>query len=275
MVGVGEEALHPQFEELLEYLFDRATRNRLSITTNGSLITSKVVGSLVARFDQVYVSLCASRSSTYRQLVPGLRFEEVLENVKNLRVARQLARRERPHMCAVFVAMRSNIIELPEFVDLCVDAGFDTIAVQHLTITRPEMREESLSLHKELSNTKMGDALRRIKASRLGIAAFPGPFPVEDGRSRRSQPQEKAKCALPWRSARIESPGKVVPCCFFAGHAMGDIRDSTFAEVWNSRCFRDLRRSVNGPSCPKPCSRCLPRRPGETPDCFYDTTLVA
>lgn len=65
-------------------------------------------------------------------------------------------------------------------------------------------------------------------------------------------------CMLPWVHMNVAQDGKVYPCCMspYASHdvpPLGDLRESTLKEVWNSEGLRGLRRNmlegVPSPAC--------------------------
>jgi MoaA/NifB/PqqE/SkfB family radical SAM enzyme len=50
-------------------------------------------------------------------------------------------------------------------------------------------------------------------------------------------------CRFPWERAMITSDGEVRPCCYATG-TVGSLNESSFAEIWNGKKMRDLRRDV-------------------------------
>jgi radical SAM protein with 4Fe4S-binding SPASM domain len=53
-------------------------------------------------------------------------------------------------------------------------------------------------------------------------------------------------CYRMWTTAVITVDGDVVPCCYdkFAGHAMGNINDQNFGDIWNSEKYKSFRENV-------------------------------
>jgi radical SAM protein with 4Fe4S-binding SPASM domain len=53
-------------------------------------------------------------------------------------------------------------------------------------------------------------------------------------------------CLRMWSAAIVTVDGDVVPCCFdkYAGHAMGNINDQTFNDIWNGEKYKSFRDSV-------------------------------
>ena len=62
-----------------------------------------------------------------------------------------------------------------------------------------------------------------------------------------------------WTTAIVTVDGDVVPCCFdkHAGHAMGNINDKTFSEIWNGEKYSSFRESVmNSRASVDICANC-------------------
>jgi radical SAM protein with 4Fe4S-binding SPASM domain len=49
-----------------------------------------------------------------------------------------------------------------------------------------------------------------------------------------------------WSTAIVTVDGDVVPCCFdkFAGHAMGNLNDQNFGDIWNGEKYKSFRETV-------------------------------
>jgi radical SAM protein with 4Fe4S-binding SPASM domain len=53
-------------------------------------------------------------------------------------------------------------------------------------------------------------------------------------------------CFRMWTTAIVTVDGDVVPCCFdkYAGHAMGNINDQVFGDIWNGEKYNSFREAV-------------------------------
>ena len=53
-------------------------------------------------------------------------------------------------------------------------------------------------------------------------------------------------CFRMWTTAIVTVDGDVVPCCFdkYAGHAMGNIKDQGFRDIWNGERYNSFREAV-------------------------------
>ncbi len=121
----GEPLVSRRLRDLLrEFDAERFPDGAVTLTTNGLLLRGAVLRDLArTRFRLVIVSLNAATEATY-EAITGTRggFPRVLRNLRDLvEAAPHMA--GRPAIVASFVAMRSNLSELPAFLDLARDIG--------------------------------------------------------------------------------------------------------------------------------------------------------
>ena len=51
-------------------------------------------------------------------------------------------------------------------------------------------------------------------------------------------------CNMPWNDAYFASDGTVFPCCIM-GEKLGNMKEQSWEEAWNSQAYRNLRRTVH------------------------------
>lgn len=121
----GEPLVSRRLRDLLrEFDADRFPDGAVTLTTNGLLLRGAVLRDLArTRLRLVIVSLNAATEATY-EAITGTRggFPRVLQHLRDL-VASAPRMAGRPAVLASFVAMRSNLSELPAFLDLARDLG--------------------------------------------------------------------------------------------------------------------------------------------------------
>lgn len=109
---------------LMDFRADRYPDGAVTLTTNGLLLRETLLKDLSrTRLLMVIVSLNAATEQTY-EMITGTRggFERVLRNVKLLlEHAPRMA--GHPRVILSFVVMRSNLHEIPPFLDLAKDLG--------------------------------------------------------------------------------------------------------------------------------------------------------
>ena len=81
--GGGEPFLHPRIIDLVHYAKERGCK--VGIITNGSLVTAKKARALLECWgDAVEFSVDASDAITYARVRPGLNFDRLVKNVKDI-----------------------------------------------------------------------------------------------------------------------------------------------------------------------------------------------
>ena len=70
--------------------------------------------------------------------------------------------------------------------------------------------------------------------------------------------EKKWECYSPWARLSILSNGSILPCCSFFGIniPVGNIRDMTIEEAWNSQRLQEIRDGVANDSDAN-CSICM------------------
>ncbi|WP_054650524.1 radical SAM/SPASM domain-containing protein [Salidesulfovibrio brasiliensis] len=181
----------------------------------------------------------------------GLSFEETLSNLMHLRM---LAKKHNPEfmLVMVFCAMRRNIEQLSDYVDLARRVGARVIQVNYLQVANEKhgLDHESMLFHKDLYDYHVITAMK--KAASYGIALQHQPlFSTYE----EEHCAELPPCYKPWEHLNVNQQGDVTICCGGAG-SLGNIFKQDFFEVWNSKPFRTFRRLVNSDNPPENCRKC-------------------
>ena len=141
--GWGEPLLHPRLWDMAQ-----AARSQgciVSLTTNGMNLTEAVQLQVLEHLDMVAVSLDGARAETFERLRPGADFQRVTQQVAALCASKRALGRPRPEVVLLFMKMRPNVAELPDFLRLAADLGVDRVNATSLDfIAAPAM--EGLTL---------------------------------------------------------------------------------------------------------------------------------
>jgi radical SAM protein with 4Fe4S-binding SPASM domain len=131
-----------------------------------------------------------------------------------------------------------------------MDIGFTGL------LTFPEIEKYSMR-YEDIPSEIIREAYRRSKKHNIPIK-----FEVNNRRLSIN------KC-MAWMEPYIMRDGYVMPCCgvmmsnkrdFLRKHALGNVNEKHFRDVWNSRKYKLLREFVNNPKKPVPsiCANCRP-----------------
>lgn len=267
-LGVGGE---PTISEHFVEFVHRAGRAgvELHLTTNGTRLERDAYADAIARHvRRVQISIDAATASTYERIRLGARWSALRRGLDLLRRKRvELGTEERCHVSLFFVLMRSNVDELPAFVDLARDVGANAVWAQHVIPATEDAREEPLFLEPERYNRVL--TLARARARALGVPLnAPKPYPCA-GATQEPEGDAPARlvpavdhaipCRFPTQSLFVLYDGRVFPCCHPFAHQkmqLGDLSTESFEEIWNRRIVRNLRVGLRSGDAPPICKGC-------------------
>lgn len=254
----GEPLMYPH----LDMLFETAHKAECGLTmvTNGALLTDRNIERILRHgLFRVKFSLDAATQKTYAKIRGG-NLQKVLRNISRLAEAKRANNINWPMLEVGFVAMRSNILELPKFVTMAAGIGINHINVSYGVAHVKEMIPESLFFMQREADRIM-TAAREI-AGKVGISiALPQSlFNGESGASAcASGGCGSDVCEEPWRSMFLWPGGSMSMCCGGGGDT-GNLNDATFTEVWNHKTRVAARKLVNTDHPPAQCLACRTRR---------------
>ena len=161
--GIGEPTYHPQFAKIVKLFSDRYP---LVITTNGTILEKDIAELLVKeRVLEIIVSVDSSLDQEYKA-IRQIELAPILEKQKILAGMKKQKNSTYPKISWEFVAMKSNIENLPRLIEAAVEIGVSTIYVTHMMPVEIENIAEILY---ENGLTKETKAIFR-RAVNLGLA---------------------------------------------------------------------------------------------------------
>jgi MoaA/NifB/PqqE/SkfB family radical SAM enzyme len=277
-MGLGEPLLHPRFLDMVRLAKECGLR--AEVTTNALLLhDAMAAGLLAAGLDQLVVSIDGANAEAFGRVRSGASLEQVTENVRRLHDAKGPNYGPSIRIGVEFVAMRSNVGELPGLGRLAAQLGATFIIVSNVLAYTPDLLAETLYDHHASSlsgavttaaprwrlpafdwDRQLGAALGEA-LTRSGPVSFFGADP-EATRSRCPFVEADA-CAVAWH-------GGVSPCppllhtytCFVRGREKrmlrweaGRLPVATLAAVWAKPDYTALRDRVRRFDFP-PCTDC-------------------
>ena len=265
--GLGEPLMHPQFFEMVAFAAARGID--VSVNTNLTLLTpAHAAACLTSGLARLHASLDGSTAATYERIRVRANFEKAVRNLRRVIDARRERGSRRPFVEIVAVAMRQNLDELPELVELAADAGADAMSVQHLChafgeSTLPEqyrpMRE---FVEEQTLLSEPGERVRavfdRVKATAAALNV-PVRLPNVAPRAHAQETPGRLRCDWPWTGAYFSYDGWSMPCCMvstpdrvnFGCAAQQSVRD-----IWNGPAYEAFRRQLESPAPPEICRSC-------------------
>lgn len=287
--GLGEPLVHPRFLDAVRCA--KARGLRVSLTTNGTLVTREMARELVALgVDAVDISFEAEQA-----LLPGRETLAAahLETFHMFREEKKRAKRLLPELRAAFVLTRSNVDNAADIPATLSSVGVTVLSMSNLVpltkeltelVLYPLSLEEEARLHRKIF----------VACQRAGVTALLPRFALSS---------EKHCNFVRSESAVIRSDGAVVPCYRLAhtypewvlgrektvvAASFGSLKERSLPAIWDDERYVSfrwrLRRALYAscldchllPVCEYPKtteSDCW----GDSPacsDCLWDRNLV-
>jgi MoaA/NifB/PqqE/SkfB family radical SAM enzyme len=263
---------------------------RLEITTNGLLFGDEEELERLARLvNRMVLSIDGATPATYERIRKPGKWDRLVDNVERFqRARRRLPPWRRPLIYFNYVVMKSNLEELPDFVDLA--AGWDghEVSAAMLITVDPAIAHEACEERDPRVLEVLSEARRRalehglrfrvggahpelmksLQRNSVGLRvaalqAWAGVRPVfalglnnlveRVGRRLRVAPRE---CPFLWAKTHVQIDGTIGTCCHPQYYVTGDLMQQPFDAIWNNRRYRGLRSSLNSEYPAGACKDC-------------------
>lgn len=263
--GLGEPLLNPDLVPMVGYAAARGVR--VGFNTNATLLTAEAARRLItAGLDWLHVSVDGAERDTYAYIRGRNERDRVGRNVASL-VAVRHELDAKLAVSIVFVAMRTNIAELPTLVEQTAAWGVPTLRVQNLSHDfsdtagsdgYAEIRRFTEAQALWTDDVRVHDVFQaaRERATELGID-LRLPEVAEPATPRRAG---TPGCAWPWTAAYVTHDARVQPCCMVMGAeraVLGEVREpGDLRRVWTSEPYERFRAALVGDTPPDVCRGC-------------------
>ena len=168
IIGIGEPLLNENIIEMIKLGKKHLpTNSTFSLTTNATLINEKMAKDLATSgIDDIVISMDGATPATFNDIRKQASYDDVLRNIGFLNKAKKALSSATPRLGFEFVAMKKNIAELPQLVDLAAKHGISFIIVTNLLPHTEEMAQQVLYDFNsdkaiELFNEAVAEAKRR------------------------------------------------------------------------------------------------------------------
>lgn len=237
LFGWGEPTINPKFSEFLKVL--NTTNVRKYFVTNGTRLDKFYNDIFNYKVDIIAISLDGADSNVNDNIRVGAKFENIIKNIKAIVNKKEELGVSYPYMNFVFVAMESNIRELPKMVQLAKDLKIQEVKVVFLTAFSEDMLKESLYNKKELVREIFKETISL--AIKLNIKLK---LPYMQGEDIAGDKYHK-DCFVGWRDFFIGSDDSIRPCQS-TSLKLGNLSSfDNFEDAWNAPLMQDFRKKVN------------------------------
>jgi MoaA/NifB/PqqE/SkfB family radical SAM enzyme len=260
LVGEGSSFEHPDMLSFIKYVKHRQIMcYMVDHLSDWSDETVKTV--IDNDLDGVLISLDAATKKTYENLKVGCNFDNVTSNLKKLIAEKKQKNSPLPEILFSYIAMKRNVHEIPDFVDLIASLGNrkDFGAGSRIGIVRLLAFKQILHLQVEdIPEDIIDETQKRARKHDLFVN-FTGTNVRED--------LPDPSCCLAWMEPYIFMGGYISQCCavfisnnrdFIRTYSLGNVLEKDFKDHWRAKPYKSLRNLINKPDQPIPiqCAGC-------------------
>jgi wyosine [tRNA(Phe)-imidazoG37] synthetase (radical SAM superfamily) len=252
--AVGEPLLHPELQQILQWLYEINPKISLRATTNGTALTAEKAAWFAGHLDWLSVSLNAGNGEAHmRDMFPqlakrgidaGKRWELHLRHLAEFIAALPAA--DRPRIRLNMIAHRYNIKDIVDFVRVVEKVGSSHATITNIVV-HPHIVEWSLYGVRDPYNEAVDKACEL--GARLGIRVDAPRFYTS---IKTAVVDLDKACREPIDVAYIGRSNFSAPCCQWTeGEIPQDVYsdDEGFDRYWNLDVFRRLRQRRDSKSC--------------------------
>jgi len=253
-----EALVHPRLFDMIDLVRQANPTIEIPIYSNGMLLTPGKVEKLLERgIHELHVSLDGCSRETMEAFKTGSNFDRVTGNI----TAALKEGAGRLRISTVFVAHRSNIHELPLYVDFCASLGISSINVTGFISYNSGMAGEPLYSFEGMPAVEEIFRISHEKAARAGIRlACPT-----------TRLRESSFSCLTCSILYVTEDGTISPCNLLARPttlcwkkqvtttqpiSYGSIFSTPVEELWNAPGYALFRKLFHNGALPQPCRHC-------------------
>ena len=276
--GIGEPLAHNRTVAWIAQA--KQLGARVEMITNGTLLTEPRGRELIeAGLDLLWVSIDGASPESYADVRLGAELPNVIANLQRFRYQRQGGHFPKPEIGVAFVAMRRNIADLPQVLQLAKQLDARHFSVSNVVPVTAELQQEKL-YDKTLRAVTYMDSSRvpRLVLPKMDFteltrdalfAAFDSGFRVSYAGNNWSGANDVCNY-IESGSMTVAWNGDVSPCwplmhthmSYLHGkprtsqhHIIGNVRERALLDIWLDPAYVAYRRRVHSFAFP-PCTFC-------------------
>jgi MoaA/NifB/PqqE/SkfB family radical SAM enzyme len=266
--GLGEPLLNKELPRMIRYLKERGTY--VLFNSNGIALTGRKGQELIdAGLDEYRLSMDGATRETYARVRGVDAFEKIWRNIQAFRKLQGELRAEKPAVSLWFTAIRENLSELPQLIELAHQYSIREVYMQRLVYFEKGFASSQQALFHRASPEEM-DLIQRCEARSLELnitfKAAGAATPLESiTREFGSRPW--SGCRRPYSLTYITSSGNVLSCCFapfghrtaqeyYAERVLGNVFEEPIERIWSGERYKAFRRAFESDQPARHCSQC-------------------
>ncbi len=218
----GEPFLNPDFLEMVKYASEKGIYTITS--TNAHFLDDNTAKKTIeSGLDRMIISIDGTTQEVYESYRKEGSLEKVIEGTKNMVKWKKELNSATPHLVFQFLVVKPNEHQIDDVYALAKEIGVDEVKLKSAQIYDYKNGNELIPTLSQYSRYQpLKDGTYRIKNKLLN------------------------HCWKLWHSCVITWNGVLVPCCFDkdATHKLGDLKEASFIEVWNSSKANSFRKEI-------------------------------
>ncbi|MDR1418253.1 MAG: radical SAM protein [Endomicrobium sp.] len=248
LMGWGEPTSHPNFEGMLKILDNHSVRKYFC--TNGMRLNKIKDAIFNYNIDVFAVSVDGATQETNNKIRRGSDILKINSYLKEIVLEKTRKNLKYPHINYVFCAMKQNLDELPDLINMAADVGLDEVKVVFLTAFDQRLVNQTLYGEEEKVREVFKKTEERAQKHKilLKLPYIAGSDPAENALHR--------DCFVAYRDFYLGSDGYVRPCMSTSQKFFKFDKYCKFFDMWNAGEFKKHRMIVNTPNMPNSCKNC-------------------
>ncbi|MCK4401042.1 SPASM domain-containing protein [bacterium] len=227
----GEPFLNKDITKMIKYTTDAGIK--VDISSNLSFDIEPYATDIVdSGLSGLIVSAAGSTEKEYEKYNIGGNFKKVMKNVQLISEIKKERNTKTPSLIWRYLVTKYNEDGVNDALKTYKSRGFDSILIS--------------ALHLDMG----GEITRDVKCR---IEEFKDWLPKKNDKYSGYNIKSKSRirqnaCDRLWRTSVISPSGEVFPCCAVYGdkYAFGNIKETTFKQIWNNKYYLSARNSVSG-----------------------------
>ncbi|MCX8019954.1 MAG: SPASM domain-containing protein [Chitinophagaceae bacterium] len=218
----GEPYLNPSFLDMVSYASQKKIYTATS--TNAHYLNDANARKTVeSGLDRLIISIDGTTQEVYEKYRVGGQLQKVIEGARNVVKWKKKLKRKKPFVIFQFLVVRPNEHQMDDIKKLAKETGVDAVWFKTAQVYEYDKDPNQL--------IPLNEKYSRYRRTPEGV--IPKISLVNH-------------CWRLWQDPVITWDGLVVPCCFDkdANYTMGDLKKSTFREIWRSDAYRQFRQRI-------------------------------
>jgi len=269
-----EPLLHPDIIRIIYYV--KENNLRCHLTTNGVLLSDYAEDLVKLNLDHLSVSIDGPEEIHENIRGKSGVFKKIISSVEQIKHYKQVYKLASPEVEIVYTISGINSAYLTKFLESINGLGVSTVSFLYLNYITEIIAERHNKLHPTIPVSKSGfsnEDVMKINAAELwkqldsikksknyDFSIMVKPLSQEELDIHYNDPEKfirnKNRCKSPWVFSQITARGEVVPRMRCYNIVFGNIKDSSFKNIWNNRSFINFRKELRKSGVFPACFRC-------------------